>query len=118
MRRRSYATLLVDQETHRPVDLLQERTAEVLAAWLKAHPGVEVVVRDRSEAYIEGIRMGAPGAIQVADRFHLLQNASVALEVHCLNALDTRSYALAICSLDRLKSMKHKHGTQTFKGWW
>jgi transposase len=75
----SYATLLVDQETHRPVDLLQERTAEVLAAWLKAHPGVEVVVRDRSEAYSEGIRMGAPGAIQVADRFHLLQNASTAL---------------------------------------
>jgi hypothetical protein len=59
--------------------------------------------------------MGAPGAIQVADRFHLLQNASVALEVHCLNALDTRSYALAICSLDRLKSMKYKMGPRPLR---
>jgi transposase len=75
-----YATLLVDLDTHQPLDIVEDRTAEVLATWLRAHPGVEVVVRDRSEAYAEGARAGAPDALQVADRFHLVQNAGAALD--------------------------------------
>src|SRR5215471_9786042 len=79
-KRHTYGTILVDLEHRQPVALLPDRTAETVAQWLQAHPGVEVIARDRSSAYAEGARQGASAAIQVADRFHVLQNLWEALE--------------------------------------
>jgi hypothetical protein len=76
---RSYGTILCDLERHRPVDLLPERSAEGLSNWLTAHPGVQVISRDRGSYYIQGAQSGAPQASQVADRFHLLCNLREAL---------------------------------------
>ncbi|NJO82083.1 MAG: transposase, partial [Blastochloris sp.] len=75
-----YGTIFVDLDTHRPVDLQPERSAQVVEHWLKAHPGVEVITRDRSNEYADGASRGAPDAVQVADRFHLLQNVREMLQ--------------------------------------
>jgi transposase len=79
-RGRVYGTILVDGETHQVVDLLPERTAQTVATWLEQHPGVEIITRDRSTEYARGATDGAPNAIQVADRWHLLGNVREALE--------------------------------------
>jgi len=84
-RGRTFGTILVDLELRRPVDLLADRAPDTVAAWLAAHPGTMIVARDRSEGYAEGVRRGAPTAIHVADRWHLLDNLGGALERFLLN---------------------------------
>jgi len=81
-----YGTILVDLETHKIVDLLQDRSAESVQKWLEAHPEVEIVSRDRGGIYIDGATQGAPLAIQVCDRWHLLKNLGEAIEAFLIRA--------------------------------
>ncbi|MDG3005942.1 ISL3 family transposase [Paludisphaera mucosa] len=85
-----YGTILVDLETRRVIDLLPDREATTLSAWLRARPGIEVVARDRSNAYALAAGEAAPAAVQVADRWHLLKNIREALQ----RALQQRSRAI------------------------
>jgi transposase len=82
----------IDLERQRPLALLPDREAKTVALWLQAHPGVRVITRDRSRADADGARQGAPDAIQVADRFHLLQNLAEALD----QVFNAHSHALAV----------------------
>ena len=73
-RRHRYATVIIDAETGERIDVLPDRTAQTLIAWLRAHPGAEYVCRDGSGSYGEAIRQALPNAVQVSDRWHLWSN--------------------------------------------
>jgi transposase len=77
---RTYGTIVVDLERRCVVDLLPDRTAETLAGWLQQRPSIAIVARDRSTEYARGIALGAPEAVQVCDRWHLLANMRQAVE--------------------------------------
>ena len=69
-RRKRFGTSIVDLQRHRIIDLLPDRESATVARWLKAHPTIRLVSRDRSREFADAIREGAPQAIQVLDRFH------------------------------------------------
>jgi transposase len=87
---RTYGTLLCYLETGKPIDVLIGRTKQSLLGWLKNRSGIEIVARDRASSYADAVREGAPGAIQVADRFHLVKNVCDALK----EVVDRQSWAL------------------------
>jgi transposase len=75
-----YGTIIVDLERRKVMDILEDRSVASVARWLKRHPSIEVVSRDRCGLYAQAAREGAPQASQVADRFHLIQNLRLAIE--------------------------------------
>ncbi len=79
-RGKTYGTILIDLERGVPVDLLADRQAATLAAWLKTHPAVQLISRDRGGEFARGAKEGAPGAVQTADRFHVLRNLAEVVE--------------------------------------
>jgi transposase len=96
-RGQTYATMLVDLERRRVVDLFPERSEVSLAHWLRQHPGVRLISRDRAGDYASGAALGAAQAEQVADRFHLLMNAGEVLE-RCLTRYHARLHEAAVQS--------------------
>jgi transposase len=79
-RGRKFGTILVDMQSHDVIDLLPDRQVETASAWMSAHPEIDLVSRDRAGDYASAARIGAPQAVQCADRFHLLKNLREVLE--------------------------------------
>jgi transposase len=87
-----YGTMLVNLDLHRVLDLLPDRAAESFSEWLKQHPGIATISRDRCGLYAEGATLGAPQSQQIADRFHLILNLSATME----RVLEERSRELVL----------------------
>src|SRR6266705_2804209 len=81
-----YGPILVNLETGKPLDLLPDRTAEAVFPWLEKHQEIDVVSRDRANAYADAVKRALPHATQVADRYHLIQN----LREHVQRFLDRK----------------------------
>jgi transposase len=86
-------TILVDLSTRRPIELLSDASAATFASWREAHPALEVIAGDRAGRFAEGARQGAPDAVQVADRFHLMQNLRSAIEESLKQMVDVGQVA-------------------------
>src|SRR5258708_23837581 len=123
-RRESYGTILINLETGQPLHLLPDRTAEAVLPWLKRHPDIEVVSRDRAGAYADAVQRALPHATQVADRYHLVQN----LREHLQRFLDRKRTWLpevedlplhrGVTSTQALRgSLQEQAGPDTSPGW-
>jgi transposase len=111
-----YGTILVNLADHRVVDLLPDRSAATVAAWLAQHPTIAVACRDRSPLYADRVRQGAPEAVQVVDRFPLVHNLRQALEAF----LRDRRPALQAAALGTAMALMPPTGpvpvTPTYRG--
>jgi transposase len=100
---------LLDLERHCVIDLLPDRAQETFAAWLRHHPQVQVVSRDRGGDYAAGARLGASQAVQIADRFHLLVNAGEAFERCLTRHSSLLTQAAQACAPESATARMTKH---------
>jgi transposase len=95
-----YGSIVCDLERRRIVDLLPDRTAATVEDWLSLHPGIAVVARDRGGAYGPAGSRACPGALQVADRWHLFENASAAMLEAVRKSIPNIRAALGVTTID------------------
>jgi transposase len=107
----TYGTILVDLEKRQPIDLLPDREVETVRKWLEAHPSVEIITRDRASCYSQGAELGAPQAIQVADRWHLLKNLGDALK----RLLDKHNQELRLAAKDIAQAERDQEQSKEYK---
>ena len=98
------------------MDLLPDRSAASVAAWLSQHPTLTIVCRDRSDLYADGIRRGAPAAVQAVDRFHLVQNLRQVLEAFLLDHRAALQAAAVGTALALTPSPSVAPGTPMYRG--
>jgi transposase len=124
-RGRRYGTILIDGADHHVIDLLEDPSADALVEWLRDHPGVEVICRDRDGVYASAATRGAPGAMQVADRWHIVHNLADALERMAVRVLaridkqratagsgEQRPPPLAVAVPSRIQSRNERRHTE------
>ena len=106
-RRLRYGTLICDLERSVPIDVLPDRSAKTVAAWLQAHPTVEPLLRDGSSEYASAIKKGAPGARQVSDRWHLAKNLASCVSVvlaQCLTEIRRAAHPVILAERETSKA--------------
>jgi hypothetical protein len=106
----TYGTIIVDLERREVLDLFPERAAAMTADWLKRHPGVEIISRDRCGSFAQGAQEGAPQARQVADRFHIVQNLREAVQAQLSRAAGFSARPLLPAEDEEVASVRDKHG--------
>jgi len=106
----TYGTIIVDLERREVLDLFPERDAGMTAGWLKRHPGVEIISRDRCGSFAQGAQEGAPQARQIADRFHVVQNLREAVQAQLSRAAGFPARPLLPAEGGEVASVRDKHG--------
>lgn len=106
----AYGTIIVDLERREVLDLFPELAAGMTADWLKRHPGVEIISRDRCGSFAQGAHEGAPQAQQIADRFHILQNLREAVQAQLGRAVGLSARPLLPAEGEEVASVRDKHG--------
>ncbi len=96
----TYGTITVDLERREVIDLLPDRSSSAAADWLKQHPDIEIVSRDRCGSFAQGAHEGAPQARQIADGFHILQNLREAIQAQLSRAVGASARPLLPADVD------------------